>query len=1274
MSDYEYRSSRAASKNRKGGRINYAEPESDVESEDDSSFFTDSNEPDVLTPIKGDTPKNRSPLSSLKKTQRRKREIFKNNVKPEMNITNPNIISSSSGSESDIDEESDSKLDSKDDKKTHNGSRKRSASSISKKSKKIKDDLIETDSNTDDTNSDEEPVVEAKVRKCRDKKKKTKKERNLGRRKIKKILLDKDLQKQTRNAAKEERERLKRLEELEKAESEEEPDEIEQTPEKKILTSTVMLQKHPHVAVSEYIAQHLRPHQVEGVKFIWNNLVESTERVKNGSGSGCILAHCMGLGKTLQTISVIHTLLKTKYVPFECAMVVAPLNTVRNWIAEFVQWCEDGDELNLFNFAEPKTNKERVSMLRLWRKNGGVLILGYDMYRIMTTKIRYSGWKKTVHECLVDPGPDVVVCDEGHMLKNATSHISKQISKMRTKRRLVLTGTPLQNNLIEYHCMVDFVKPDLLGSLKEFRNRFVNPIINGQHIDSTDRDVKIMKKRSHVLHQMLQGFVQRKDYSCLKPYLSSKFEYVLKVRLTPLQIKLYQHYLDTMTNRGSNTTIVNSYGKGASLFADYQNLMRVWTHPKSLLLHTVQRDKMLARQAEWDFIAEELEASETDDWSNSSDEDDKNANENNENDSINKTVNSEKNIDSDTKKDKINNVNNLNDVDKDNSGDSSGSEEVISTRRTRSKRRKAVIKDNDEWDSDEASTEKDEDAESGNSSDDEESESDSESDAEKIPDRRTRSTTSRKQRYRLRCVESDAEIEFLELESTSEKKEPEWYAKILPEDQNTLENYQNSSKIAILFEILRLSEERKEKVLIFSQSLISLDLIEEMLKATVSSDESENEMSDAAAENTLNSEEIPKANLIGTESGEEPDIGNLNKLPKRTWFKNLDYFRMDGATQSHHRQKWINAFNNESDTRARLFLISTRAGSLGVNLVGANRVIIFDASWNPSHDTQSMFRVYRFGQTRKCYIYRLIAEGTMEEKIYQRQVNKQSLAFRVVDEQQINRHFTANSLAEMYTFNPTTPDIGKDEPTPIVPKDEVLADILSDPRTKYMVASYHEHDSLLDHQVDEELTEEERKAAWEEYEMIKKGHAPTISLQDWRQQSNLSNTQRPSSFSLKPMDSESSVVLLSRLSKMVANAFYQYQVCEVKSVPSIMKHLKETPLYSNSNEETIKAIAVEVNYRLELQRNEKFSTFQNLQRQFKQLQMQYFKQIGSGMLTERPAGQSSAVRIPTKDALLQHMASTSRTSSPTPLNGHQTSTTITAIEIIDDENETKDSK
>lgn len=94
--------------------------------------------------------------------------------------------------------------------------------------------------------------------------------------------------------------------------------------------------------------------------------------------------------------------------------------------------------------------------------------------------------------------------------------------------------------------MVQFVKPNLLGTRSEFKNRFVNPINNGQYDNSTAEDVKLMKHRAHVLHRMLKGCVQRCDYEVLTPYLPQKQEYVFLIRLSPLQITLYNQYIDSV--------------------------------------------------------------------------------------------------------------------------------------------------------------------------------------------------------------------------------------------------------------------------------------------------------------------------------------------------------------------------------------------------------------------------------------------------------------------------------------------------------------------------------------------------------------------------------------------------------------------------------------------------------------------------------------------------------------------------------------------------------
>jgi transcriptional regulator ATRX len=268
-------------------------------------------------------------------------------------------------------------------------------------------------------------------------------------------------------------------------------------------------------------------------------------------------------------------------------------------------------------------------------------------------------------------------------------------------------------------------------------------------------------------------------------------------------------------------------------------------------------------------------------------------------------------------------------------------------------------------------------------------------------------------------------------------------------------------KFLVLKYILDKCGEIGDKVLVFSRSLYTLNHIEKFLHHLQDQNEKEYQSQKHLRE------------LLPS------DEDNEHIIPEPIqWIRDRDYFRMDGQTDVKARKRYTKAFNDISNVRARLFLISTLAGGIGINLIGSNRVIVFDASWNPSSDTQAVFRSYRFGQKKPVYIYRFLAHGTMEEKIYQRQVVKQSISQRVVDDHQLDRHFTQNDIKELYKFNPEQLPPVQTTSTPInfnysIPKDRLLLDLLYEHNR--WIHSYHSHDSLLENKIDEGLTVEERR-------------------------------------------------------------------------------------------------------------------------------------------------------------------------------------------------------
>ena len=127
-----------------------------------------------------------------------------------------------------------------------------------------------------------------------------------------------------------------------------------------------------------------------------------------------------------------------------------------------------------------------------------------------------------------------------------------------------------------------------------------------------------------------------------------------------------------------------------------------------------------------------------------------------------------------------------------------------------------------------------------------------------------------------------------------------------------------------------------------------------------------------------------------------------------------NYLRMDGTTPIKDRSEIVDRFNMNADIF--LFLLTTKVGGLGINLTGANRIILYDPDWNPASDSQARERAWRLGQKRDVTIYRLMVSGTIEEKIYQRQIFKEFLSQKILQDPKQRRFFKSNDLHDLFTL------------------------------------------------------------------------------------------------------------------------------------------------------------------------------------------------------------------------------------------------------------------
>ena len=516
-------------------------------------------------------------------------------------------------------------------------------------------------------------------------------------------------------------------------------------------------------------------YQKTGVQWLWELYSQQV---------GGIVGDEMGLGKTIQIIAFLAGVHYSKKLT-KPIIVVAPATVMKQWVNEFHTWWppfrvsilhtsgsgmidvgrESREEDDLMSVAPRSISNKPLSKAQKSAKKIVDRVV-QEGHVLVTT---YSGLQSYA-ELLIPTDWEYAVLDEGHKIRNPNTAITIYCKELRTANRIILSGTPMQNNLVELWSLFDFVFPMRLGTLVNFRQQFEFPIRQGGYANASNLQVQTAMQCAETLKETISPYLLQRFKADVASDLPKKSEQVLFCKLTKFQRHAYENFLAS----DDLSAIMN--GKRQVLYG-VDILRKICNHPD------LQDHKTLSVKPGYSY----------------------------------------------------------------GSGAKSGKMQVVKA-------------------------------------------------------------------------------------------------------------------------LLELWKEQGNKTLLFAQHRIMLDILER---------------------------------FIGS-------IGGFN------------YRRMDGTTPIHTRQGLVDEFNN--NPTAHVFLLTTKVGGLGINLTGANRVIIYDPDWNPSTDVQARERAWRLGQKREVMIYRLMTAGTIEEKIYHRQLFKQFLINKILRDPKQRQTFQMKDLHDLFTLG------GADEP------------------------------------------------------------------------------------------------------------------------------------------------------------------------------------------------------------------------------------------------------
>ena len=338
------------------------------------------------------------------------------------------------------------------------------------------------------------------------------------------------------------------------------------------------------VVMDPNIARKLRKHQKEGVRWMFRTLYgfendyndnskDSSRSIRSNSAtnstienSGVLLADDMGLGKTLQVLALAWTVLKqtpfpTLKKPFKRILVTCPATLVGNWGNESKKWignvraqCVTADggaenvERAFQKWIETNENVEEKPMQSSFDRFP-ILIASYETMRKMALRIPNHA------------RPDLLCCDEAHRLKSDSNQTVDALKAVNAKHRVLMTGTPIQNNLMEFAAILDVVQPRakaIFGwnSLEEFKEMYERPIMEARASEANAEQKKRGKELEAQLRKVTKKrILRRKAELVLKEYLVPKTEYLMLCNMSGKQKRCYEagsNYFKKNTNKNNN--------------------------------------------------------------------------------------------------------------------------------------------------------------------------------------------------------------------------------------------------------------------------------------------------------------------------------------------------------------------------------------------------------------------------------------------------------------------------------------------------------------------------------------------------------------------------------------------------------------------------------------------------------------------------------------------------------------------------------------------------